>query len=111
MRPLILIALATTAAAPVGVPSPPDPNVWMQQELDRQHAISQDNRMMALEAQLRTEQAIRQLEAQRSRPALPQPAAPDATPSATAQPKSPYASIPDDRLAASNARVRAIAGR
>jgi hypothetical protein len=108
---LILIGATATPAAAQDITDPQrDGGFWMQQELDRQHAISQDNQLMSLEAQLRTEQTLRQLEAQRSRPILPQPVTPAAPASASTSKVSPYASIPDDRLAASNARVRAVLG-
>lgn len=120
MRIILLLVLVGAVAAPAGAQDiagvQRDTELWMQQDLARQHAISQDNRLMALEAQLRTDQTLRQLEAQRSRPAMPEPVMPPAPASvsspapATTVTAGPYASIPDDRLAASNARLRAISG-
>jgi hypothetical protein len=113
MRISVLALLIAAAAVPASAQDRAgvqrDAELWMQQELARQHAISLDNRLMSLEARMRTDQTLRQIEAQRVRPAIPQPAMPAAP--AAAPPATSYASIPDDRLAASNARVLAIAGR
>ncbi|MET0271369.1 MAG: hypothetical protein ABW360_00110 [Phenylobacterium sp.] len=74
-----------------------------QQELSRQRAISQDNQFQALDAQIRTEQAIRDIQVQRQRQALPLPD-PNAPPPVLDTSK--LASIPDATLAASNEAVR-----
>ena len=77
-----------------------DAELANQQMMARQREVSAYNQMMALDAQLRAEQAVRQTEAARVRPILPL-----ADPRAAAAPPS-YAAIPDDRLAASRQRVR-----
>jgi hypothetical protein len=74
----------------------------MQQQMLRQREIALSNELATLEARVRTEQALRDLEVLRVPPALP-PVSPKAPPAALDS--SRLASIPDDRLAASNARV------
>jgi hypothetical protein len=78
-----------------------------QQQAAERQALFEQQRLNALEGQIRTEQAISQLKAQGSRPVLPQP-----LPGAAAATVDPgqFATIPDSALAASNARVRAAAG-
>jgi hypothetical protein len=55
-----------------------------------------------LDAQLRSDQALREIQAMQARPVLPQPVGPLSPDAAAA-----YVSIPDAKLAASNAAVRA----
>jgi hypothetical protein len=74
-----------------------------QQDLSRQRAISQDNQFQALDAQIRTDQAIRDIQAQRRAQPLP---APDPNAPPPVLDTSKLASIPDATLAASNAAVR-----
>jgi len=72
-----------------------------QQDMAARQAVIQQNQLTVLEAQIRAEQAIADVQAQtRSRPSLEGGARLDA---------GQFASIPDDRLAASNARVKAAA--
>ena len=74
-----------------------------QQDMAARQAVIQQNQLTVLEAQIRAEQAIADVQAQgRSRrpPPLQGGARLDAD---------QFASIPDDRLAASNARVKAAA--
>jgi len=111
MRVLIVTA-ALAAAAPAWAQSPTPytdqlrlGEIQAQQDLARNRAIAQENELMALDARLRTEQALRDIQVQRSLPPLP--TLPD-------DPKRPppvldtsgVATIPDDRLEASNQRVR-----
>jgi len=112
----VLSALIAAAAAPAiaqvaPLPLPPPTNspqyneIWAQQEMARQQQIAIQNQLNALEAQVRTEQAIAQVQAQRANPRLPLP---DVTGS-TALPNidtGALASIPDSALAESNKRVR-----
>lgn len=75
-----------------------------QQQLAQQRAVAQANELMALEARLRTEQAImdlRQSHAPVRLPELPYAGAPPAPLDTSRLP-----SIPDAALAASNRRVR-----
>lgn len=83
--------------------------LWAQQRLAEQRAVSQANDLSALEARVRSEQALSALEALRARPALPElPYPVSGPPPAAAQ----VPEISDARLAASNARVReALAAR
>jgi len=75
----------------------------IQQEAAARRAVAQANELTALEARLRTEQAVSDLRLQREAPRLPELAyAPPAAPAAT--PK--YPSVPDALLADSNRRVR-----
>jgi hypothetical protein len=77
----------------------------LQVTLDRQ-AVQQHNDLMMLDAQLRTQRALSDVQAQNYRPILPP------TPRTGAQPQidtSRLASIPDARLEASNAAVKAAA--
>jgi hypothetical protein len=77
-----------------------------QQEMANRQAVIQQNRLTVLEAQVRTQQAIADVQAQAGSPRLTPPpqggAAPNLDPGR-------FASIPDAALAASNARVKAAA--
>lgn len=117
MRPLpaviaALAAIAQTAfAQPYPAqpyPSPPNPQQdfeWRtQQEALRQQMVQQQNQMMALEAQVRAQQAIQDVRAQAQSVRLPPV---DARPG-QALPRidvSKLASIPDSALADSNRKV------
>ena len=103
---LMLAAVATPAAAQTVTQFELD-NLRAQQEAAARRAVAQTNELMALEARLRTEQAVSDLRLQRDAPRLPEmryepPASSARTPSAT--PK--YPSVPDALLADSNRRVR-----
>ncbi|RAK56565.1 hypothetical protein [Phenylobacterium deserti] len=87
----------------------------MQQQMDmaRQREIATSNELMALDARLRTERGIADVRAQALSPRLPSapqnqiyPGAPPAR-----LDTSGLASIPDDRLAESNRRVREASAR
>jgi hypothetical protein len=75
-----------------------------QDQLARQ-AVLQQNQLTVLEAQIRTEQAIADIQAHSRTPQIPPPPS-GASPNLDA---SQLASIPDSRLAESNARVKAAA--
>lgn len=116
MRAALALILALGLAAPAAAQDPllrqdlaaqmRESEIRAQQQLDQQRAVAQQNELMALEARLRTEQAIRDLQAQSQSPRL-----------AARDPKAPpamidtgqIASIPDSALAESNARVREAA--
>ena len=78
-----------------------------QQDMARQRMNALQNEVQALEGQVRTEQALRDLRERRDPPRL--------GPREARQPgagiPAGYASIPDETLAASNARVRAASGQ
>ena len=69
-------------------------------------AVAQHNELMTLEAQLRTLRALSDVQAQNYRPTLPSPPPSGAPPQIDT---SRLASIPDAKLAASNAAVKAAA--
>jgi hypothetical protein len=102
--PVILaLAAATPAAAQVALTLQRDNELWAEQQMARQREVSMYNELNALDARVRTNEALADLDRQARRREL-------------ALPKDPKAfdpgrmvSIPDDRLAASNARVRAAA--
>ena len=110
MRPTVL-ALAVFAASANPAPAQDDPlrslreaEIFSQQQSARQRTIELENRLNALEARLQTDRSLRDLEVQQYRHLPPRSIPPDdARPSPAA---AGYASIPDDRLARSNARVR-----
>ena len=113
MRALLTLAvLAASAAAPAAAQLTPQDlhlqaEIAAQAELARQRSIAIENQLMALEARLRAEQGIATVEAQKARPYIPLP--PVDVPGAVASrpvDTSNLVSIPDDRLAASNAAVR-----
>ncbi|MFN3511541.1 MAG: hypothetical protein ACK41C_00725 [Phenylobacterium sp.] len=114
MRPLVL-ALAIVAASASPAPAQTDPfqmqreaELFAAQQAAQQRAIALENQLFSLEARAATEQRLRSLEAQQARslPARP-PSDPTARPSQTGS----FVSIPDDRLAESNARVREASGQ
>ena len=81
-------------------------NLRAQQEAAARRAVAQTNELTALEARLKTEQALSDLQAQRHPPRAPELLyAPMVTPAPGALPKLP--SIPDAALAESNRRVQA----
>ncbi|HEY8571988.1 hypothetical protein [Phenylobacterium sp.] len=111
MRALILTAALAACAPPaLAQTSLQDltlqAEIMAQQQLLQQRTIGIENQLMAMEARQRAEQGIATVEAQKARPYIP--VAPVFVPSVAAQPApSPgLVSIPDDRLAASNAAVR-----
>ncbi len=111
MRPYFL-ALAIFAASANPAPAQVDPNaalrdaeIFSQQQSAQQRSIDLNNRLSTLEAQVGTNQRLRELDQQQARHA-PAPSIPSLGSSAGSPKLGGYASIPDDRLAASNARVR-----
>lgn len=76
-----------------------------QQQMQQQRSVALENQFNALDAKVQTEQRLRDVEVMRTRPSLTLPA----KPGLAADPANVggFASMPDDMLAASNARVRA----
>jgi hypothetical protein len=108
MRAMILV-LALAAAAPAAAQTPYTDQLRLnelqtQADLARQRAISQDNQLTALDAQIRADQAIRDIQLQRALPPLLPRADPNAPPPTLDVSQLP--SIPDSALAASNQAVR-----
>ena len=115
MRVLPILVLALAAASPAAAQIVRDPvlqardaEIFMQQQALQQQSVAQANQLMALEAQLRTEQNAAAIRAQSVRPYITEPyVGAYASTSAPPLDASKLVSIPDDRLAASNAAVRA----
>jgi hypothetical protein len=117
MRILLLAAAGLALAGPAAaqLPSTVQDQILRnelaaQQRLEQQRQVAIDNQLMALEAQARAAQGIAASQAQSARPYIPLPPVPSVS---GGQPEakvdtSKLASIPDDRLAASNAAVRAV---
>lgn len=108
MRALIVLAMAaaaTPAAAQDAMLQHYIAEAQVEQEMSRQRDVALRNELSTLEARVRTEIAITELERQRE--PLRLPLAED--PRKPAPAPETFAAIPDDRLAASNARVRAAA--
>jgi hypothetical protein len=114
---VLLALLALAAATPAAAQSTAaelalQNDLLAQQQAAQQRAVALDNQLMALEAQIRTERALADIRAQSARPYLPLPPLPPGE--AGPRPPSPQidtsklVSIPDDRLAASNAAVREV---
>jgi hypothetical protein len=116
MRALVLSILASLAAAagPAAAQnlqqqmdlSQRAAELRAQQDMADRRAVILENRLTTLEAQARTQQAFDILQAQRQTPPLPEPPAGGPPPQIDT---GALASMPDDALAASNARVRAAA--
>ncbi|KRB52171.1 hypothetical protein ASE02_13640 [Phenylobacterium sp. Root700] len=110
MRPLLLsLALLTVSAAPALAQvdhqsAMRDLDVLNQQQMQLQRSVALENQLSTLEAKVQTEQRLRDIDAIRTRPSLTLPSGPRAVGTTNAD---GYVSIPDDMLAASNARVRA----
>lgn len=115
MRALIL-CLALAGAAPAAAQDPSAAVLQSQilqmqaeQQLARMREVATANELTALEARLRTEQAVRQMEAARApvlMPTLPYPDA--ALGKGTGVDISKLPSVPDAVLADSNRRVQEI---
>lgn len=107
MRTLIL-TLCLAVTTPAAAQSYTDlENLRAQQEAAARRAVEQENRLSALDARLRTDQALSDLQASRHPPAAPELRyAPVVTPAPRATPN--YPSIPDAALADSNKRVQAV---
>jgi hypothetical protein len=115
MRTLILV-IALACAAPAAAQDTyaltlqRDAELQAQADLARQREVELNNRLSTLEARQQTDQAMRDIQALRQRPTPPTIYDPDVPPPPRAAvPAGAFASIPDDVLAASNARVRAAA--
>jgi|KBSMisStandDraft_5_1062788.scaffolds.fasta_scaffold195323_3 hypothetical protein len=116
MRALIvLLSLACAAPAAAQIDTYTltvhrDAELQAQADLARQREVELNNRLSTLEARQQTDQALSDIQALRQRPTLPTIYDPDAPPPPRAAvPAGAFAAIPDDVLAASNARVRAAA--
>jgi hypothetical protein len=118
MRTVLLALAALAAAGPAAaqLPSTVQDQILRnelaaQQRLEQQRQVAIDNQLMALEAQARASQGIAASQAQSARPYIPLPSAGPSVSGGRAEAAvdtSKLASIPDDRLAASNAAVRAV---
>jgi hypothetical protein len=112
MRPLLIalaLSAATPAAAQVGTVNQFQlDNLQAQQEAAQRAAVAQANQLMSLEANLRAQQAINELQFQRALPArLPELPYPQSA-GASEIDISKLPSIPDAALAASNKRVQDV---
>jgi hypothetical protein len=111
---LSAIAIASPAMAQIHTPGTfrdipgtfqaQDFQLRQQQEATRQELIQQQNQITSLDAQMRTQQALSQVQAQAQSPILP---VPDVTPGRPLPQldTSQLASIPDSALADSNQKV------
>jgi hypothetical protein len=113
MRVLPILVLALAAAGPAAAQAVRDPvqqardaEIFMQQQALQQQSVAQANQLTALEAQLQTERNLAAIRAQSARPVIAQPYVGAYAPT-TSIDTSKLVSIPDDRLAASDAAVRA----
>lgn len=118
MRVLPILILALAAAGPAAAQVVHDPTLqareaelFMQQQALQQQAVAQANQLSALEAQLQTERNLAALRAQGARPVIPQPYVGAYAPTTSTLDAAKVVSIPDDRLAASDAAVRAASRR
>ena len=106
MRPLMLL-IAVAFAAPAAAQVYPGAMVnGVDPEAARRRDIEITNQLSVMDAQIRSEQTMRDLQATSQRPVLPNPD-PDVPPVVIDTSK--LTSIPDKDLADSNARVRAAA--
>ena len=107
--PLALLAASPAFAQFVPAPPPgtlaaPDPGAMALQEMQRQQLVQQQNQIMSLEAQLRTQQALADLRALAVSPRLPPPHLNSKAPPPQID-TGQLASIPDSALADSNRKV------
>lgn len=111
MRALVILAVLATAGPAAAQLTPQDlhlqAELQAQAELARQRGVALENQLMSLEARLQAERGVATIEAQKARPYIPEPYVATLAPSSTPVDTSRLVSIPDDRLAASNAAVRA----
>jgi hypothetical protein len=112
MRPFVL-ALAVFAASANPAPAQVDPlrslkegELLSQQQTLRERNIALENQLFNLETRLDTQQRMRELDRQQARHAPVSQIPSDPGAARRSPDLGGYASIPDDRLAASNARVR-----
>jgi hypothetical protein len=119
MRLLFVALSAALVASPAMAQIINTPGAWQaqqfqlqqQQETTRQQLIQQQNQIATMDAQMRTQQALSQIQAQAQAPLLPLP---DVTPGRPLPhiDISQLASIPDSTLADSNQKVLdAVNGR
>ena len=110
MRALVFLAAVAAATPAAAQLSPADQHRQMeleaQQQLAQQRAVALENQLMSLEARLQAEAGIAASRAQSLRPVLPNPYELPAARAPAPIDTSKLVSIPDDRLAASNAAVR-----
>lgn len=113
---LLIAAFTLAAAGPAAAQGLYDPALMAreaelraEQQMMRNRAIDLQNQVTTMEMRLQTERSLRDLEVQARRPT---PIAPEERrgSAGAAADLGGYASIPDDRLSASNARVRAASG-
>ena len=109
----ILLALAVNAVVAASALAQADParlarenDLWAQQQNQNQRAVALENQVNALDARLGTEARLRELREQARRPAVPERYVPKSG-AVRAPELGAFPSIPDEALAASNARVRA----
>jgi hypothetical protein len=108
----VVAGLAGAIAAPAwaqplsvhqqGVADLRDAQLRAQLDMANRQAVLQQNQLSALDTQIRTQQAFSNLQAQAYAPIVP-----PVSVGAVIDPGQ-FVSMPDDRLAASNARVRAL---
>ncbi len=112
MRALAVLAILTLAAPAAAQPyrdltQARDAQAVADAQAARARDIAQTNELSSLQARLQSDQAIANLQAQRS--AQPPPALPGPHAVPTVIDTRKLVSIPDATLAASNARIRAVA--
>lgn len=113
--PLVALAAIASPAAAQFVPQPalaipqPDPGLMAFQEMQRQQLVQQQNQIMSLEAQLRTQQNLADVRAMAVSPRLPPPNLNGKAPPPQID-TNQLASIPDSALADSNRKVLDAAG-
>jgi hypothetical protein len=105
---LILAAAATPAAGQVPLNAFELNDLRARQDAAERAAVARSNELMSLEARLRADQAVADLQALRAPPAIPNLRY---DPPLTGASKAPskYPSMPDAALAESNRRVQAAA--
>ncbi|HEX3700350.1 MAG TPA: hypothetical protein VHV27_06720 [Phenylobacterium sp.] len=122
MRVLLALAAAAAVAGPAFAQRPPPPTPFtapgagalestfqVQQEAARQAAIQQQGQLTALQAQLRMQQSLLDLQAATNGPVIPPPNLANGPPYPQID-TSQLGSIPDAVLADSNKRVLDAAG-
>jgi hypothetical protein len=109
---LLMLAVATPAAAQTTTDDAlRQADLQFQARELQRRSVDLDNQLMSLEARVRTDQALATVRAQSARPYVSQPYVPStgyAVGATAPLDPSQVVSIPDARLAASNAAVRAV---
>ena len=107
----LIISLAVLAVSAPSAFAQVDPRAAMrdldltaQQQMQQQRSVALENQFNALDAKVQTEQRLKDVDVMRTRPSLTLP--PKAAPAGDQVGMAGFASMPDDMLAASNARVR-----